>query len=90
MKGYHQREGRKKWEEACDKFTCLVNIHSRKDIELVFTRNEFQITGPNFLWPCANSRLLIQHKAEEAILISMVRESHLVVFSTVLHSIHVA
>lgn len=40
--------------------------------------NEFQITGPNFLWPCANSRMLIQHKVEEAILMSLMNENHLV------------
>lgn len=45
----------------------------------MFTRIEFQIAEANFSWPCANSRMWIQHKVEEAILISMMNENHLVV-----------
>lgn len=67
-----------------------MNIHFLKDLESMFRRDEFQIAGPNFLWPCANSRMRIQQKVEEAILISMMNENHLVVSLTVLHSIHIA
>ena len=57
-----------------------MNIYPLKDIELVFTRDEVQNTGPNFFWPYTNSRMRIQLKVEEVILILMMNENHLVVF----------